>query len=120
MRRVIAVLLVCFSSFVWSQAFTLEPAATSDSQALSLVQQSLEALGGAATISDVALHANVTSILSSDNETRYKYLPGQRNEREPCQTQSQRQDPEMRNLVNGLLAAHGRQKGVTALSTKLA
>jgi len=69
MRRLIVVLLICLPSFVWSQTSTPQPAPTSDPQALSLVQQSVGALTRGATISDVTLNANVTSILGSDYET---------------------------------------------------
>jgi len=45
------------------------PTPTSDAQAVSLAQQSIAALTGGASISDVTLNANVISILGPDSET---------------------------------------------------
>jgi len=67
MRRLIVVLLVCLPSFLWSQS--AQPVPTSDPQAVTLAQHSIAALTGGASISDVTLNGNVTSIFGSDNET---------------------------------------------------
>lgn len=50
-------------------AQTPSPTPTSDPQAIALAQQSIAALAGGVSIADVALNANVISVLGSDYET---------------------------------------------------
>jgi hypothetical protein len=69
MRRLAVVFLLFIAVVGGSAQTTTQAAPTSDAQALSLAQQSLAALTGGTTISDVTLGANVISILGSDNET---------------------------------------------------
>jgi len=70
MRRLAITLLFLFCIGVSAFAQTIsQPAPTSDAHAISSAQQSIAALTGGASISDVTLNANVISILGSDNET---------------------------------------------------
>lgn len=101
MRRLIVVLLVCLSSFLWSQ--TAQPIPISDPQAVSLVQQSLAALTRGATISDVTLNGNVTSILGSDNETGMGIFQAKRaSESLVTLKLNHGTRSEVRNVTNGL------------------
>jgi hypothetical protein len=76
---------------------------TSDSQAISLAQQALNALTGGAAISDVTLTANVTSILGSDYETGTATLKseGTNESRVDLNLSTSGIRSDVRNLANG-------------------
>lgn len=66
-----AVVLVSLLSatFAFAQSTSSATATTSDFQALTLAKQSIAALTGGSSISDITLNASVISIFGSDNET---------------------------------------------------
>lgn len=65
----LVVVTMVFSIASLSGAQTATTAVTSDPKAVSLAQESLVALSGGRTIADLTLHADVTSIVGSDDET---------------------------------------------------
>jgi hypothetical protein len=67
--RVARVLLSVFVSFFLSFSLAAQQTATFDSQALLLIQQSLAALAGNITITDVTLAGTARRIAGSDDET---------------------------------------------------
>ncbi|HEX6802154.1 MAG TPA: hypothetical protein VF133_00610 [Terriglobales bacterium] len=68
MHRLTGSLLLPLSIGLWAQTVS-QPLPASDPQAITLAQQSFAALLGGATITDVTLNGNVTSIFGADNET---------------------------------------------------
>jgi hypothetical protein len=66
MPRLILIIALLLSCAIPAAAAT---ASTSDQSAITLAQQSVAALAGGASVSDVTVNANVISILGSDNET---------------------------------------------------
>lgn len=69
MRFLVAGLVsLAFASYTFSQS-TSKATSTSDSQAITLAKQSIAALTGGPSVSDITLNANVISILGSDYET---------------------------------------------------
>ncbi|HXX18698.1 MAG TPA: hypothetical protein VEJ46_04800 [Candidatus Acidoferrum sp.] len=66
---VLIVCVVCSSASAQQTASTSSPPATSDPQAVALVQRALVALTGGATVSDVTLTGTARRIAGSDDET---------------------------------------------------
>jgi hypothetical protein len=112
MRLAIALSCLGFASLLSAQSAS--SVAANDPFAVTLVQQSLAALTGGATISDVTLNANVISILGSDYETGTATFEAKGwGESRVDLNLTGGTHSDVRNLTNGLPAGAWQQNGGT-------